>query len=315
MPLFTIFTGTYNSANVIQRVFQSLEEQTCKDFEWIVIDDCSTDDTVQLVEGFLKTHPSLKARLVRHTANTGVGISRREALEQATGKYFITWDHDDAQQPDQLQVFADIWQRHDRPSVANIYAKVKNQHGKTLGRLFPRDGYVSDYISLHNDYLVGNLDKGNAVEHHVCFRRDRFLEVQQHFQQRPELTGGFFPAGGDFLAMLAWMGYQTVCTNHVVRTYYVAESGRSSMSSGTRKNKAARIYHHKLLWVNYFNHKLPAGEWKWRLRSVFAALMYGLLSGKTFTQVLSSMRGWADRLWAVCLILPARIMAGRYARE
>ena len=313
MPLFTIFTGTYNSAGIIHRVFESLERQTFRDFEWIVVDDCSSDNTVQLVESFFATHPDIPVTLLRHSANTGVGISRREALERAKGRYFITWDHDDEQESDQLQVFADLWKQFDRAEIANIYAKVKNQHGKLLGRLFPQEGFVSDYISLHNRYLVGNLEKGNAVEHHVCFKREQFLEVQLYFQQHPELTGGFFPAGGDFLAMMAWKGYQTICSNRVVRTYYVAEAGRASMSAGSRKNKAARIYHHKLLWVNFFNHRLSLSDWKWKLRVLFAALMYGMLCGKTTKNIFSDIRSFRDRLLAAGLLLPARILARRYA--
>src|ERR1700733_14660423 len=53
-PLFTIFTPTYNRAHTLHRCFESLSAQTLHDFEWIVVDDGSTEGTGQLVEGWIK---------------------------------------------------------------------------------------------------------------------------------------------------------------------------------------------------------------------------------------------------------------------
>lgn len=53
-PLFTVFTATFNRASCINRVYDSLQAQTLKDFEWIVVDDGSTDDTESVVKGFEK---------------------------------------------------------------------------------------------------------------------------------------------------------------------------------------------------------------------------------------------------------------------
>ena len=53
-PLVTILTPTYNRAHTLPRVFESLQNQTFKDFEWLVIDDGSTDKTKELVEEFQK---------------------------------------------------------------------------------------------------------------------------------------------------------------------------------------------------------------------------------------------------------------------
>lgn len=49
MPYFTVFTPTYNRAYILPKLYQSLREQTCKDFEWMIVDDGSTDDTGKLV--------------------------------------------------------------------------------------------------------------------------------------------------------------------------------------------------------------------------------------------------------------------------
>ncbi len=313
MPLFTLFTGTYFSEQVIHRVFESLEKQTFRDFEWIVIDDCSTDGTVALVEAFMRAHPDYAITLIRHTRNTGVGISRREALEKARGTYFITWDHDDEQSPDQLACFQHLWQQHDAADIGCIQAKVQNQHGNVLGKMFPAEVYCSDYISMHNSYLVGSLEKGNAVEHHVCSKTAVFLDVLKYYESHPELTGGQFPSGGDVWAMMAYRGYRTLYSNTVVRRYYVAEAGRSSMSSGGRLNKASRIYYHKLLWVNFFNSRMPDGEWLWKWRMLFGAIMYGFLAGRSFPGILRDIRPGGYKILTLLIAVPAYYKSRQYA--
>ena len=57
MITLTVFTPTYNRAHTIGRTYESLCRQTCKDFEWLVIDDGSTDNTHTLIEQFAKEAP------------------------------------------------------------------------------------------------------------------------------------------------------------------------------------------------------------------------------------------------------------------
>ena len=53
MKTLTVFTPTYNRAHLLRRLYESLVTQSCQDFEWLVIDDGSTDFTRQLVESFI----------------------------------------------------------------------------------------------------------------------------------------------------------------------------------------------------------------------------------------------------------------------
>ena len=55
MKTLTVFTPTYNRAHLLRRLYESLVTQSCQDFEWLVIDDGSTDFTRQLVESFIET--------------------------------------------------------------------------------------------------------------------------------------------------------------------------------------------------------------------------------------------------------------------
>jgi glycosyltransferase involved in cell wall biosynthesis len=106
--MITVFTPTFNRARTLHRVWESLNSQTYRDFEWIVVDDGSTDDTLTRLHEYLaqasfpmSVHPSPENRGKHYAVNRG--------LELARGEFFIVADSDDAFTPDTLQVFLDTW--------------------------------------------------------------------------------------------------------------------------------------------------------------------------------------------------------------
>ena len=69
MLFFTIFTPTYNRAYILPQLFQSLCLQTCKDFEWLIIDDGSTDNSYNICKKYANTDNRIK---VIHQENHGI---------------------------------------------------------------------------------------------------------------------------------------------------------------------------------------------------------------------------------------------------
>ncbi|MGE5348666.1 MAG: glycosyltransferase family 2 protein, partial [Actinomycetota bacterium] len=60
-PFFTVFTPVFNGEKHLHRVFRSLKEQEFRDFEWVVINDGSTDGSAGLIQSFLEENPTLNA--------------------------------------------------------------------------------------------------------------------------------------------------------------------------------------------------------------------------------------------------------------
>tara|TARA_B110000027_G_C16120823_1_gene302808 strand:- start:3486 stop:4451 length:966 start_codon:yes stop_codon:yes gene_type:complete len=311
-PLFTIFTGTYNSEKIIDRVFKSIKNQNCRNFEWIVIDDCSSDNTVYEIENFVKELTDISVRFIKHKTNKGVGASRKEALSHAKGIYFVTWDHDDIQTERQLEIFKQLWSVHDAENVCNIFAKIVDQNGKILGRKYPKEPYISDYINAHNEYLVGSKEKGNVVEHHVCSKTKKYKKILQYFEENIHLLRDHEPNGGDIWGTLAFLGYSTIYTNEVVRIYYISEEGRKTMSDEPRSKGAERIYLYKLLWVNHWQSKLKNKSPKWVLRNHLAVAMYGFLAKKEFVEIIKDVKNSYSKIAVTMLILPAYYLSKRY---
>lgn len=98
-PIVSVLMPTYNGAALIGESIASLQAQTLREFELIVVDDCSTDDTVAVVRGF----DDPRVRLIESPANQRVVRSRNMALAHARGRYIAALDHDDLCHPDRLR--------------------------------------------------------------------------------------------------------------------------------------------------------------------------------------------------------------------
>ena len=100
---FSIIIPTYNSESEIERALQSIRNQTFKNYEIIVIDDCSTDNTYEV----LKKYNDIK--LIKNTTNLKAGGARNRGLEVALGEYIIFLDADDyLAEKDTLQKINDV---------------------------------------------------------------------------------------------------------------------------------------------------------------------------------------------------------------
>lgn len=90
-PLVSIVLPTYNRARLLSRAVKSILDQTYPNFELIVVDDCSTDNT----EGVVKEFQDDRIRYIRHEKNQGAPIARNTGIRAAKGKYIAFQDSDD----------------------------------------------------------------------------------------------------------------------------------------------------------------------------------------------------------------------------
>lgn len=91
--LVSIITPTYNSAKYIRETIASVQNQSHANWEMILIDDCSTDNTVEIIEEIQKTEPRI--HLIKSDVNQGPAVSRNKGIRIAKGKYMTFLDADD----------------------------------------------------------------------------------------------------------------------------------------------------------------------------------------------------------------------------
>ena len=99
--LVSIITPTYNCGKYIAETIESVINQTYKNWEMIIIDDCSTDNTKEVVERYQKNHPNIIYKLL--DKKSGAAVARNTAIKMAKGKYIAFLDSDDLWLPEKLE--------------------------------------------------------------------------------------------------------------------------------------------------------------------------------------------------------------------
>ena len=127
-PRVSVIIATFNGAAHVEKSLRSVLDQTMEDFEVVVVDDCSTDGTPNLVRG-MGDH---RIRLAANEANEGVVASRNRCLSLARGAYVAMLDHDDLSLPTRLERQADYLDAHGETVLVGTAA-----HTLEAGRMGP----------------------------------------------------------------------------------------------------------------------------------------------------------------------------------
>ena len=100
-PLVSIITPSYNCTATIEKTIKSVIAQTMKDWEMLIVDDCSTDHSRELIKSIIAVDSRIK--LIERTWNAGPAIARNIAIEHAQGRYIAFLDADDQWHPTKLE--------------------------------------------------------------------------------------------------------------------------------------------------------------------------------------------------------------------
>ena len=107
--LISIIMPAYNSGNYIERSISSVIDQTYNNWELLIIDDCSTDNTIEVIKLF----PDSRIRLLKNLRNSGAAVSRNYGLREARGRYISFLDSDDVWANDKLEKQLRFMQEND----------------------------------------------------------------------------------------------------------------------------------------------------------------------------------------------------------
>lgn len=153
--LFTVFTPTYNRGHLISRVYNSLCDQTFTNFEWVIIDDGSTDNTHEIVEKWREAN--LFPIHYYFQENQGKHIAWNKAADLARGQYFLCADSDDKFVSTALEDFSLCLNTIGPEEYDNYYGAValcKTQYDEIVGSGLPENITDSDFLELYFKYKV-----------------------------------------------------------------------------------------------------------------------------------------------------------------
>lgn len=301
-PLFTVFTPTYNRAHTIQRVFDSLCAQTLRDFEWLVVDDGSTDNTVELIAAWAKI-ADFPIRYF-HQDHSGKHFAHNLAAREARGQFFAPLDSDDAFVPDSLERLWAHWNAipsSEQSGYSGVGGLCCDQHGAIIGDRFPKSPFDSDLREVVYVYRIRGEKWG--VSRTDILRQFPF----------PEIAGTqFVPEGMIGLEMAT--AYKRRFVNEVFRIYYVDESkagGSLSNRASVVKSARGRLYYY--IWL--LNHDMEYFS-RSPIQFLKAAAMLFVVarySGRQFREILAQLVDRRARLLVV-MALPFSMLLYVYYR-
>ena len=166
-PTVSVIIPTYNRAHLIGKAIKSILNQTFQDFEIIVIDDGSTDNTEETVKSF----NNFKIRYICHANNQGVSVARNTGIRASRGKYIALLDSDDEWLPEKLDKQIKTF-KSELPEVGVVYSNVLyiDESGKNINKL-GNPKKVEGYI--YEDLLGGNYvgTSSTLLIKKECFNR------------------------------------------------------------------------------------------------------------------------------------------------
>ena len=128
-PTVSIIIPTYNRAHLIDRSIQSVLNQTYQDFELIVVDDGSTDNTEDIIRQFQEKDKRIK--YIKHDKNKGGSAARNTGIKNSRGEYIAFQDSDDEWFPEKLEKQIEIIECTD-PKVGIVYSDMFKIYNKNI---------------------------------------------------------------------------------------------------------------------------------------------------------------------------------------
>lgn len=180
-PLFSVVVPAYNAAGFIVKTLESLNVQKFRDFEALIVNDGSTDNTQGVISEYIAAHPNLRLRLINQN-NQGIAAARNKGILQAKGRYLAFLDHDDIWYPEKLSRCYEVFSKLPGITVLCHNEALRDASGKIV-RYLKCGPYVDD---MFRKLLYGGSCLYTSA---TVIRKDIFSEVGL-FRENPEFSTG-----------------------------------------------------------------------------------------------------------------------------
>ncbi|MAY01611.1 MAG: glycosyl transferase [Gammaproteobacteria bacterium] len=165
--MFSVIMPAFNAEKTISNSINSVLSQSYPDFELIIIDDKSTDKTLEIAKSYLELDARVK--LITNTKNGGVANARNLGINKATGQYLSFLDADDLWLKEKLQKQFELFNKKKVYLVFSSYFRVRNGKNMNIVR--------APASVTYNQLLRGNCI-GNLTGAYDCFRLGKFYQEQ-----------------------------------------------------------------------------------------------------------------------------------------
>lgn len=150
--LVSIITPSYNCSRFIDKTIESIQNQTYSNWELLITDDCSTDDSCKIIEKYIKLDSRIK--LYRLKKNSGAGIARNNSIKESKGRFIAFCDSDDCWFAEKLEKQLAFLNEKDCGMVYASYLTCE-ESGRTSGIIICR--HQESLYTLRKDDKIGCL--------------------------------------------------------------------------------------------------------------------------------------------------------------
>ena len=295
---FSIYTPVFNGAKSIHRVQKSVLSQTFRDFEWIIINDASTDNSSEIIRGLIGSC-DFPVNFIDLPKNIGFNRSMNLAIEKSTGEFFMIAHADDEFVPETLQVLVDAWNTlpaEVQKGLQGVKCNCNDQHGNLVGDLFPKDYWIADIFDLvYKSKIKG--EKWGFIR----------TEIRREFPFPEEEK--FVPETVIWHRM--YYKYKALFINKSLRIYYIDDNVNSLSQTTRAKSKFSKGK--RMLPLDYINLYFPRVGYNPRIMIVnfLSYWQYTFLSGIGIGQGLKDITSPVMKLLALVFLLPGYVMSKR----
>lgn len=277
----TIVTPTFNRAHTLKRAFDSLLNQTFKDFKWIIMDDGSTDDTEDVVRSFQVVSPFVIE--YHYSPNKHKFHTVFDGIKKVETPYFIILDSDDSYPIDAFEILYNECEKvENQEEYISVMGLSGDEEGKVVGDEYPNGGFDGSIFEMRYKYKVRG-DKNGMF----------FTKTYQRELEKFDYSGipkGIYIPQSVFFNVYDAKGVKTRFINKIIRNYHKDENDVASVSN-TRwsgKNRIGLMMGH-LSFLNNYGKQLCKYP-KALIRNLVGYHLYSYASGKSLKEINQELK-------------------------
>lgn len=194
-PLVSVLIPVYGVEKYIERCAHSLFKQTLSDIEYIFVDDCSKDKSIEILESVCQEYPHRTIKIIRHSKNMGLAGARLTGFKNANGKYWICCDSDDWVEPDMYERMVEVAEKNDADIVCcealmeskDMVSAIQYQFTQdSYEKIFNTKYYGNIYGAIWNKLIRADLYKDYHIEPWVGINmwEDSCLTIRLRYYSR-----------------------------------------------------------------------------------------------------------------------------------
>lgn len=161
-PILTVFTPTYNRADLLERCYKSMCKQTNKNFIWMIVDDGSTDNTAEVSKKWIKKTSDFEIIYI-HKENGGLHTAYNTAIANINTELCVCIDSDDFMPDNAVELILDFWEKNGSDKYAGIVGLDFDLDGNVIGDKLPDIKAVNLIELMTGKYNIHNGDRTNVV--------------------------------------------------------------------------------------------------------------------------------------------------------